>query len=48
MIHPDINETNVLLFKERDRETFLKAIELMVIFNLKIKIQDESLSIAEQ
>ena len=40
IIHPDVNESNIHLFKEREKEVFLKAIEFMVIFNIKIKMQD--------
>lgn len=37
MIHPEVREINIQLFDTREKETFLTTLELMVLFDIKIK-----------
>lgn len=41
MIHPEVRECNIQLFNPKEKEVFLQALELMVMFDIKIKLQDE-------
>lgn len=36
MIHPEVREINIQLFNPWEKEVFLKAIELLVLFGIKI------------
>lgn len=42
MVHPDVREINIQLFNDFEKHIFLKAIEFLVLFDIKIKIQDLS------
>ena len=39
LIHPEVRETNhnIHLFNDREKEVFIAALELMVLFDIKIK-----------
>ena len=41
MIHPDVREINIQLFNNTEKEAFLKALELMVLFDIRIKQKQE-------
>ena len=36
LLHPEIREINIQLFNKWEKEIFLKAIELMVFFDIKL------------
>ena len=40
MIHPDVRDCNIQLFNKQEKEVFLKAVELMVMFDIKILLQN--------
>jgi hypothetical protein len=42
MVHPDVREINLQLFNDQEKHIFLKAIEFLVLFDIKIKIQEQS------
>jgi hypothetical protein len=37
MIHPEVREINIQLFDTNEKHIFLTALELMVMFDIKIK-----------
>lgn len=41
IIHPNVRETNILLFTDWERTVFLVALEFMVVFNIKLRIGDQ-------
>lgn len=41
MLHPNVREINIQLFDEFEKQIFLKAIELMVVFDIKLIPRDE-------
>ena len=40
MIHPEVREINIQLFDTYEKHVFLTALELMVLFDIKIKLND--------
>lgn len=46
MIHPDVREINIQLFNPYEKEVFLKALELMVLFDIRIKQKTEDSSVS--
>ena len=42
IIHPDIRDINIQMFNAWEKVLFLKALEFMVIFNIKIAITESS------
>jgi hypothetical protein len=36
MLHPEVREINIQLFNDYEKEVFLRAIELLVMFDIKI------------
>ena len=45
MIHPEVREINIQLFNQQEKDLFLKAIEFMILFDIKLKPQNEDLSV---
>jgi len=45
MIHPEVREINIQLFNQQEKDIFLKAIEFMVLFDIKLKPKSEDSSI---
>lgn len=46
MIHPEVREINIQLFNQQEKDIFLKAIEFMVLFDIKLKPKSEDSSAA--
>ena len=41
MIHPNVREVNTQLFKDHEKVQFNTAIEIMVMFDIKLKDEEQ-------
>jgi len=48
MLHPEVREINIQLFNPLEKEVFLKAIELMVLFDIKIRPKENGSTANDQ